>query len=523
MARPRWTRLPSARSWRCVGLGLGLIGVLGAWGVAAAGPAGPQARGTPGPVVACHIDYGGETRTLTAAPSAQPLTEPAHEVGSYFLVRVVNTLGQRPLGALTVTVWAAHDDGPVPIHEARYAPPHPSLRPRPSATPTGFTGLQRVYEPVRDGELTYWCDRPTRATITKAATVHASAHAPSAKTASGPSTSAPMGTPAAPGAPAHPNGFSAHPDTLRLVMVGDVMLDDGPGRLIEGDQDPLDRFDALLRQADHTLGNLELPVATVGRPMDRKIFNFRAHPRVMNVLRGRFHTLSVANNHAGDYGQAAFLETLQHLDAAGIGWTGGGRNLEEAHRPLWIQHNGIRVAVLAANGFKPRAFEAGPNWPGVAWMDDERLVNGVRAARAAGANVVIPYLHWGWERERQPNASQRALAQRLIDAGADVVVGGHPHVTQGVETHRGKLIVYSLGNFVFDSFDDVPGGTTGWLLRLTLDRHGLVAWDTVTAEMDRDGKPHPVPGAVSPCGERIGHRSGATAQRMGVRDCVNAP
>lgn len=464
------------------------------------------AAGAWGAAVDCHIDYGGETRTLRVAGSARPLAEPAHEVGSYFLVRAVNTLGQGPLGALTVTVWAAHDNGPAPIHEARYVPPTPSS---PKA-PHGFTGLQRVYEPVRDGELAYWCERGQRAQAPRPL-----ASSPHPRTAA-------IAEPPAPAKAAHPHGFAPHPDGLRLVLVGDVMLDDGPGRLVAAGQDPLAAFDGALRNADHTLGNLELPVATVGQPMANKIFNFRGHPRVMNALRGRFDSLSVANNHAGDYGQAAFLETLQHLEAAGIAWTGGGRNLEEAHRPLWIRHNGVRVAVLAVNGFKPRAFEAGPHWPGVAWLDEERLVNAIRAARADGADVVLPYLHWGWERERQPTAGQRALARRLIDAGADLVVGGHPHVTQGVETHRGKLIVYSLGNFVFDSFDDVPGGTTGWLLRLTLDRHGVVAWDTLTAEMDRDGMPHPVPGAMSPCGERVAAPTKGQ-HRVRLRQCVNAP
>jgi poly-gamma-glutamate synthesis protein (capsule biosynthesis protein) len=193
---------------------------------------------------------------------------------------------------------------------------------------------------------------------------------------------------------------------------------------------------------------------------------------------------------------------------------GGGRNLAEAHRPHWIERNGIRIAVLGYNEFKPRAFEAGATTPGIAWSEDSQVVADIRAARAAGADLVIPFMHWGWERERQPTDRQRQLARTMIDAGADVVVGGHPHVTQGVDTYKGKLIVYSLGNFVFDGFEDVPGGTTGWLLRLTLDRHGLLRWDTVVAEMDADGVPHPQPGARSPCGE-------ASQGRVTVAECVN--
>src|SRR5207248_8117244 len=98
------------------------------------------------------------------------------------------------------------------------------------------------------------------------------------------------------------------------------------------------------------------------------------------------------------------------------------------------------------------------------------------------ADVVIPYLHWGREQEPQPCARQRDLARRMIDAGADVVVGGHPHVTQGVEYYRGKLVVYSLGNFVFDGWED-PNALEGWVLRLTLGKGGLREWDTVVARL----------------------------------------
>jgi poly-gamma-glutamate capsule biosynthesis protein CapA/YwtB (metallophosphatase superfamily) len=86
---------------------------------------------------------------------------------------------------------------------------------------------------------------------------------------------------------------------------------------------------------------------------------------------------------------------------------------------------GLRVAVLAYNEFKPRSFEAGADWPGIAWSEDSQVVADIRAARAAGADLVIPFMHWGWEREPQASARQRQLARLMIDAGADLVVGGH--------------------------------------------------------------------------------------------------
>ena len=292
---------------------------------------------------------------------------------------------------------------------------------------------------------------------------------------------------------------SAGGDPIRLIFVGDIMLDDGPGRLVSRGGDPLAAFAAVLIDADYRIGNLECPIATAGKPLDNKLFSFRADPRVLRVLVGRFDALGVANNHSGDYGQAAFLETLGHLADHGVAAVGGGRTLAEAHRPLWIEGRGLRIAVLAYNEFKPRSFEAGAEWPGIAWSEDAQVVADIRAARAAGADLVIPFMHWGWERERQPSERQRQLARTMIDAGADLVVGGHPHVTQGTEYYQGKLIVYSLGNFVFDGFD-YPAAKNGWLLRLTVDKHGLVDWDTLAAEIDDDGSPHPKPGSATPCG-----------------------
>ena len=290
-------------------------------------------------------------------------------------------------------------------------------------------------------------------------------------------------------------------EPLRLVFAGDVMLDDGPGRVIASGHDPLAPFAALLADADYRIGNLECPIATTGTALDNKIYTFRADPGVVSVLRGRFDAMSVANNHSGDYGKDAFLETLTHLDAAGIRHFGGGKNLAEAHAPLWISAKGLHVAVLGYDEFKPRSFEAGATHPGVAWSEDSQVIADIRAARKAGADLVIPFMHWGWELEPGPDARQRDLARRMIDAGADVVVGGHPHVTQGAEIYRGRPIIYSLGNFVFDGFD-LPVARRGWVLRLRLDKRGVLAWDTREAQMDDEGTPSPVSGSLTPCGKR---------------------
>ncbi len=289
--------------------------------------------------------------------------------------------------------------------------------------------------------------------------------------------------------------------TVELVFGGDVMLDDGPGRLIAAGGDPLAPIAHILRSADVAIGNLETSIARTGTPLDNKIYTFRATPESTTVLQGRFHAMSVANNHSGDYGREAFMETLAHLRTAGIAAFGGGANLAEAHTPYWIHKNGIRIAVLGYDEFKPRSFEAGATWPGVAWSEDSLVVADIRAARAAGADVVIPFMHWGWEREPQPSQRQRDLAKLMVQAGADAVVGSHPHVTQGADLVLGKPVIWSLGNLVFDGFE-LPAAKLGWLLRMAVDKRGVQRWSTVAVRMDADGTPTPDAGTRTPCGSR---------------------
>lgn len=290
-------------------------------------------------------------------------------------------------------------------------------------------------------------------------------------------------------------------EPLTLIFAGDILLDDGPGRVIAAGGDPLAPFAPVLAAADYRIGNLECAVATGGAAQPSKLWSFRAQPETLKILRGRFDAVSLANNHSGDYGPAAFVETTHHLDAAGIARFGGGSNLAEAHRPLWIERKGLKIAVLGYNEYKPRRFEAGPQTPGIAWSEDEQVIADIRAARAAGADHVIPFMHWGWERETQPEARQQRFARRMIDEGASLVVGSHPHVTQGAEIYRGKPIIYSLGNFIFDGFD-YANARQGWLLRLQIDHDGVQYWETLAADIDPDGTPHPAPGRTTPCGSR---------------------
>jgi poly-gamma-glutamate capsule biosynthesis protein CapA/YwtB (metallophosphatase superfamily) len=296
-------------------------------------------------------------------------------------------------------------------------------------------------------------------------------------------------------------GGAELPSNVSLLFAGDIVLDGQPGKEIEAGRDPFAPFAAILDSADIRVGNLECVVATVGEPED-KIFTFRAHPRTLDVLKRHFDAVSVANNHSGDFGRDAFAEMLTLLDRQGIKRFGGGRNLSEAHTPLLIERKGLKIALLGYNEFMPRSFEADADAPGTAWSEDEQVVADIRRARAIyHADLVIPIMHWGWENETVANARQRQLAHLMIDAGADAVIGGHPHVTQDTENYRGKPIIYSVGNFLIDALDN-EAQTKGWVVRLELDRSGVKQWTTRMAHLDAEGVPRPEPQVKSPCWSR---------------------
>ena len=284
-----------------------------------------------------------------------------------------------------------------------------------------------------------------------------------------------------------------------LIFVGDIMVAETPGELIARGEDPFQTFAALLSSHDVRIGNLECVVATTGTA-EEKPYTFRADPRTLPVLKRHFDAVSLANNHSGDFGKAAFAEQLALMDTAGLPYFGGGRDATAAHAPWIVERNGVRIALLGYVEFKPRSFEADASRPGVAWSgeDDDVIEDIIAARRVHRADIVIPFMHWGWEDEPDPSPRLRAFARRMIDAGADMVVGGHPHVTQGAEYYRGKPIIYSLGNFLFNGFD-TPATTTGWVLSARVDRTGVVDWRTHVARLDANGVPHPDPTASSPC------------------------
>ncbi len=281
-------------------------------------------------------------------------------------------------------------------------------------------------------------------------------------------------------------------DTVSVVICGDVMLDGGPGHEVVNGVDPFKDFSPLFQSADISICNLECVLASGGEVL-QKAYTFRGADGSLPLLKKHFSAVSLANNHSADFGLDTFVRQLEMLETGGLAHFGGGRNLDAARKPLIIERNGQRIAFLGYNGFNPTQYSATADKPGVGPLDVEMMTADIRRARSEyKADIVIPYVHWGRELVPSPRAIHTEMAHRMIDAGASIVVGAHPHITQTVDIYKGRPIVYSLGNFVFDYFPVDPPVWVGWATKFTFHRDGRVDLETTALEIDKVGIPHPV-------------------------------
>jgi poly-gamma-glutamate synthesis protein (capsule biosynthesis protein) len=293
-----------------------------------------------------------------------------------------------------------------------------------------------------------------------------------------------------------------------LMAFGDILLARTPGSRVldHGYRYPFTGIRDLVLSADIAFANLESPASWLGSPYPGKPENvtFRADPATLFGLAwAGFDLVSLANNHMNDYGPRALAETLDFLDLLGVARVGAGRNLEEARRPAILERDGVRFAFLAY---------AEPIWSVVAARSASAYRNSTRleerlhgplpppvpptrpdSARSALAGVAIADLqsmtedvaevltffkpdylfvsvHWGDELQRMPNRFQRAFGRAAIDAGATAVLGHHPHVLQALERYQDGLIIYSLGNLIFDMKADATYETAAFELKLEAGR-----------------------------------------------------
>lgn len=224
-------------------------------------------------------------------------------------------------------------------------------------------------------------------------------------------------------------------------------------------------------QADVFLINHEYSASTRGEPLSGKYYTFRAKPERISILEEMgTDIVSLANNHVYDYGAEAFMDTLEILNEAGIPYVGGGSNYKEAAKPVFFMINGMKIGYVAASRAEKMRFtpEATADTPGIVRMYDLTNIKKIISDASSQCDYLIAYLHWGTEDSKYFESYQHDIAKELFDCGADIIIGGHPHVLQGMEYIGGKPVVYSLGDFWFNGETKYTG-----LLNLKVNIDGL--------------------------------------------------
>ncbi len=282
------------------------------------------------------------------------------------------------------------------------------------------------------------------------------------------------------------------PKTVTLLVVGDIMLSRSVASAIKKAGDvgyPFAETRDLLHSADIVFANLETSI-TAGRDINPGEMTFRADPKTVESMKVAGVTIvSLANNHVPNFGAKGILDTVSFLDAAGIAHAGAGKDDVAASASAIVERGGVRFAFLAFNDADvvPASYGAAPNHPGTILMDSEKMAEAVTDARKH-ADIVAVSMHSGIEYTRLPNEHQTTFAHAAIDAGADIVIGHHPHVVQTMEIYKGKPILYSLGNFIFDQ-DWSEDTKKGLAVRIIFGANGAERLEFIPIYIAKTGQP----------------------------------
>jgi len=278
----------------------------------------------------------------------------------------------------------------------------------------------------------------------------------------------------------------------RILFTGDIML----SRLVEnriyvsGDfKYPFLKIGEFLSGADLTVGNLEGPISSKGENQGSK-YSFRADPKVVEGLKyAGFDVLSLANNHILDWGREALADTVYLLNFNGISTTGAGENEEEANRIVIKEVKGNKIAFLSFTDLYPESFEAKGKKGGISNFDIEKIKSEIKDLKETKkADIAVVSLHFGEEYETKVSKAKREMARALIDSGADLFIGHHPHVAQEVEIYNGKFIAHSLGNFVFDQ-DFSEETMRGLILEVEVKGEKIISVKEVPIKINEEFQP----------------------------------
>lgn len=305
-------------------------------------------------------------------------------------------------------------------------------------------------------------------------------------------------------------------DRLLLTAVGDVFLPGTvrfvDGKVLSSDEElgktVFDRVAPYFQKSDVNFCNLEAALSNKGNPQAGRYAAFRSFPSMIEVLKkGKIDFVSVANNHSIDYGWEALSDTLDLLRQNGIGFSGGGRNMEEARKPALVKKKGLTIGLLSytANVNTPMGFKASEEREGLAPVrispfflpdhtnqeDLEAMQKDVREWKPRVDFLVVSF-HWGISEGGTHTVAlhQKVIAHKAVNAGADLVLGHHAHAIQAVEIYRNKPICYGLGNFVFALEEGFPRETM--LFQCLISRHKIHEVKFLPAYVSKQGRPEVV-------------------------------
>ena len=296
---------------------------------------------------------------------------------------------------------------------------------------------------------------------------------------------------------------------VSILFTGDILLDRVVREVINHqgvDHLFTQEVDSLFRSCDYVVANLECPATLIRQP-DFKRFVFRGEPEWLSVLQvhGITH-LNLANNHSIDQGRTGLMDTWQNILSAGMTPFGAGPNMQEAARPLILSpithhpshwrgfaipdspHPSPRIYILSTLRMALENYAYLPDKPCVSQEPEDSLLARIQNIRASDPTAVIVVCpHWGAEHTLRPVPAQIQMAHRIIDAGADIIVGHHTHTLQTIEQYRGKYIYYSIGNFIFDQ--QRPINTRACAVKLTITDDGALFVETIPIDI-RHCVPH---------------------------------
>lgn len=278
---------------------------------------------------------------------------------------------------------------------------------------------------------------------------------------------------------------------ISMIFAGDVMMDRTVGSTIEQGGNPFENVKDKFNEHDIVILNLETVVSDRAYAAQAlgKLYTFNSPTSAIDVLKANnVSVVSLANNHSMDYGANALINTMDNLQAKGILHVGAGKTVNEAFAPRYLLFKNTKIAFLAFNDIENWFTDVSDYNAGSAYFDEGRIRSAVSEAKS-NADIVIVMPHWGIEYSLNNSERQNYFGRLFVDSGADIVIGAHPHVIQNSEEYNGKMIYYSLGNFVFDGMCSIANACDAAMVQVFIEDKKILTSNILEVRIDDRGYP----------------------------------